>query len=59
MKDIEIKLDVEPKDNYEKARKDLMQAKFSFEKLTEQQKEQVIKDVFGVRVVEYLMRFIK
>lgn len=51
MKNIEIKLDVEPKDNYEKAKKDLIQAKLSFEKLTEQQKEWLVVEVLGLDFV--------
>ena len=42
-----VKADTEPNDNYQNALKDFIQANNSFQKLTPQQKEQLIKDLLG------------
>lgn len=47
MNNIELKLDAEPKDNYEKAKHDLLQALKSYDKLTPQQKECLMKEFIG------------
>lgn len=47
MTDIELKLDVEPKDNYEKAKKDLLEALKSYEKLSPIQRESLMREFFG------------
>lgn len=47
MQGIEFKVDVELKNNYEKARKDLLQALKSFDELLPNQKEHLIKEIFG------------
>lgn len=41
------KTDTERDDNYQKALKDLIQANNSFQRLTAQQKEQLVKDLLG------------
>ena len=48
MQDFEIKLDVEPKDKYEKAKKDLYQSMKSYSELTQQQKQCLLQEAFGV-----------
>ncbi len=55
MKDIEIKLDVEPKENYEKAKIDLLQAKQSFEKLTAQEQQKLICELFEAEIAKRLI----
>ena len=47
MTDIELKLDAEPKDNYEKAKKDLLQALKSYEQLSPIQRESLMREFFG------------
>lgn len=42
-----IKADIEPNDNYQKALKDFVQANKSFQNLTPQQKEHLIKELLG------------
>lgn len=41
------KADTERDDNYQKALKDFIQANNSFQRLTAQQKEQLVKDLLG------------
>ncbi len=41
------KTDTERDDNYQKALKDFIQANNSFQRLTAQQKEQLVKDLLG------------
>lgn len=52
MSEYEMKLDVEPKNNYEKAKQDLIKARLSFEKLTAQEKEQLITEAFGIEAMQ-------
>lgn len=47
MNSYKIKADLEPNDNYQKALKDFIQAYNSLQKLTPQQKEQLVKDLLG------------
>ena len=47
-------LDVEPKNNYEKAKQDLIKAGLSFDKLTEQEKEKLITEAFGIEAMQEL-----
>ena len=47
MDSYKVKADIEPNDNYQKALKDFIQANNSFQKLTPQQKEKLIKDLLG------------
>ena len=54
MQGIEFKVDVELKNNYEKARKDLLQALKSFGELLPIQKEYLIKEILGATNVEIL-----
>ena len=42
-----VKADIEPNDNYQNALKDFVQADKSFQKLTPQQKEHLIKELLG------------
>lgn len=51
MNDYKPKIDIEFDDNYENAKKDLIQAKLSFEKLTEQQKEWLAIEALGLDFV--------
>lgn len=51
MADFTLKLDVDPTDKYEKAKKDMVTALSSFGELHPQQKEQLICELFGVEAV--------
>lgn len=46
MEGYKVDISIEPKDNYEKAKKDLLEAIESFERLSPQQKAQLINEVF-------------
>ena len=45
-----IKPSIEPEDKYEKARKDLIEARKSFEDLTNDQRKQLVKEVLGAEL---------
>lgn len=51
MDNYKLTLGVEPSDKYEKAKQDIIQAKKSFDELTSQQQEQLVKEVFGAEAV--------
>ncbi len=59
MHDIEFKMSLEPVNEYEKAKKDLMQACIAISKLTEQEQEQLIREVFGDEKVNYVIGFLQ
>ena len=54
MSEYEMKLDVEPNDNYEKAKQDLIKARLSFEKLTDQERKKLFSEVIGVEAMQFL-----
>ena len=51
MSEYEMKLDVKLKNNYEKAKQDLIKARLSFDKLTAQEKEILISEAFGIETM--------
>lgn len=51
MNGYEIKPTIDPKDNYEKARKDVIQAMNSIQKLTSQEQQQLAYELLGVNAV--------
>lgn len=51
MSEYEMKLDVELKNNYKKAKQDLIKARLSFDKLTAQEKEKLITEAFGIETM--------
>ena len=55
MNNIEVNLSLDPVGEYEKAKKDLIQAGVSFSKLTDQEQEQLIREVFGNDKVNYVI----
>ena len=55
MYNIEVNLSLDPVCEYEKAKKDLIQAGVSFSKLTDQEQEQLIREVFGNDKVYYVI----
>ena len=51
MSEYEVNLNIEPKNNYKKA-------KLSFEKLTTQEKEKLFSEVIGVEAMQFLLNFL-
>ncbi len=51
MSEYEMKLDVEPENNYEKAKQDLIKAISSFDKLTVQEKQDLITEALGIETM--------
>ena len=58
MDEYEMKVDIEPKNNYEKAKQDLIKARLSFDKLTAQEKEKLITEAFGIETMQYLINIL-
>ena len=48
MNDFQFNLSIDPKDDYEKAKKDFIQAMNSIQKLSPQQREQLATELFGL-----------
>ncbi|MBR4032465.1 MAG: hypothetical protein IKJ07_07005 [Clostridia bacterium] len=59
MNDYELSISVEPKDKYEKAEKDLMQALISFRKLNPQEQRQLACKFFGVAQVDFVIKMMQ
>ena len=57
MNEIKPRLDFEPTDKYEKAKKDLIQAMNSFCELSPYQKEKLFKEIAGAEVTDAFIRF--
>lgn len=57
MYNIEVNLSLDPVCEYEKAKKNLIQAGVSISKLTEQEQERLIREVFGDEKVNYVIGF--
>lgn len=51
MGEYEMKVDIEPENNYEKAKQDLIKARLSFDKLTAQEKEKLITEALGIEAM--------
>lgn len=58
MNEYEMRVDVEPKNNYEKARQDLIKARLSFDKLTDQEKKKLFSEVIGAETMQFLLNFL-
>ena len=58
MNDYKLTLDIDPEDNYSKAKKDTLTAYDSIQKLTPQEKEKLIKELFGAAAVEEFYRIV-
>ena len=56
MDKFKLTFDVKTANNYENAKKDLLQAKSSFEKLTEKEQQKLIGELFNVEIVERLTK---
>ena len=54
----EMKVDIEPENNYEKAKQDLIKARLSFDKLTAQEREKVVTEVFGIEAMQCLINIL-
>lgn len=51
MGEYEMKVDIEPENNYEKAKQDLIKAISSFDKLTVQEKQDLITEALGIEAM--------
>ena len=51
-----LKLDIEPSDEYQKAKLDLCKAKESFDKLTDKQKEELLEEYGFGELFRYIKR---
>lgn len=58
MDEYEMKVDIEPKNNYEKAKQDLIKAISSFDKLTVQEKQDLITEALGIETMQYLINIL-
>ena len=56
MEDYKITVDVDPEDQYIKAKKDLLEAMDSFQQLTQQERERLITELLGVAAVNEVRR---
>lgn len=56
MNDIKLTVDIDPEDRYQKAEKDLLQAKKSFSKLTPQEQQKLICELFEAEIAERLIK---
>lgn len=54
MNDYKINLSVEPTNDYDKAKMDIIQAMNSIQKLSPQQREQLARELFGVERIELI-----
>lgn len=54
MNNFQFNLSIDPKDDYEKAKKDFIQAMNSIQKLSPQQREQLATELFGLERMELI-----
>lgn len=59
MNNYEISIDVTPKDKFEKAEKDLIQALKSFSELNFQEQQQLVIKLFGVAQLDFATKFLR
>lgn len=59
MNDCEISVNIEPKDKYEKAEKDLIQALKSLKQLNPHEQRQLACKIFGVEKVDFVIRMVQ
>lgn len=56
MYDIKLTVDIDPQDKYQKAKKDLIQAKKSFLELTPQERQKLIYEFLEAEKAEQVLR---
>lgn len=59
MNGYKIKPTIEPNDEYEKAKKDVIQAAISVQELTPQQCEKLAQELFGFEAVMQMCKFVQ
>ncbi|MBR3954794.1 MAG: hypothetical protein IKJ63_04915 [Clostridia bacterium] len=59
MDNIKVTLNLEPTEEYQKAKTDLFQALYSFSKLSDRQKEQLAKEIFGASQVNFVIKIMQ
>lgn len=57
--DFDIKPDLEPKDDYEKARKSLVEALNDFQKLNNPEKEKLFKEIFTAEIYNQVLSMLQ
>lgn len=56
MNDVKLTVDIDPEDKYQKAKKDLIQAKKSFLELTPQERQKLIYEFLEAEKAEQVLR---
>lgn len=56
MNDVKLTVDIDPEDKYQKAKKDLIQAKKSFLELTPQERQKLIYEFLNAEKAEQVLR---
>ena len=59
MNDFNIKMNVEPTDNYTKAKKDLLQAMISVQALTPVEQRRLAEEIFGAAKVTMVLNLLQ
>lgn len=59
MNEFNVKLDIEPTDKYEKARKAVLNAREAISGLSMQQKKQLAQEVFGAEAMTVMYNFMQ
>ena len=59
MNNYEASVDIDPKDKYEKAKKDLCQALISLRELNAQEQHQLANELFGAAKVDFLVKIVQ
>lgn len=59
MNNIKLTVDIDPQDKYQKAKKDLIQAKRSFSELTQQEQQKLIYEFLDAEKAEQVLRVLQ
>lgn len=59
MQNVDVKIDFEPKDNYQKAKKDIIQALDSITKLTPDQQRKLAYELLGIEKFTIMLNLIQ
>lgn len=59
MNNWDVNLTIDPKDKYEKAKKDILQAQKSFNDLDNVQQQQLAYEIIGAEKLNWLINFIQ
>lgn len=59
MYDVKLTVDIDPEDKYQKAKKDLIQAKKSFLELTPQERQKLVYEFLDAEKAEQVIRLLQ